>query len=74
MVLVKESLPPVRVTNSAPESNKPDLTSRAFLHQSFNDTSVFPPSFEGFSLSVFLLRSVLPVALAICSMPTPAFL
>lgn len=72
MVLVKESLTPVRVTNSAPESNKPDLTSRAFLHQSFSETSVFSPSFEGLSLSVFLLRSVLLVALAIC--PMPAFL
>nr|WP_168445122.1 hypothetical protein [Yersinia pestis] len=72
-MLVKESLTPVRATNSAPESNKPDLTSRAFLRLSFGCTYVFSPSFEGHSLSVFLLRSMRPVALAICSMLMPAF-
>lgn len=74
MVLVKESLSPVRVTNSVPESNKPDLTSRAFLRQSSMTLPFFSPSLEGLSLSVFLLWLVLAVALAICSMPMPAFL
>ncbi|EOD2635671.1 TPA: hypothetical protein ACOSBD_004590, partial [Escherichia coli] len=35
--------------------------------------SFFSPSFEGLSLSVFLLQSMQPVALTNCLMPTVAF-